>query len=577
MNGTQWIIFILIIQLIHFLGTWKLYVKAGRKAWEAAIPVYNAIVLMQIINRPKWWVILLFIPIINLLMFPVVWVETLRSFGKNSLLDTWLAILTLGLYIYYVNYFEEVNYIENRDIHPKTALGEWVSSIVFAIVAATLVHTYLIQPFVIPTSSLEKTLLVGDFLFVSKFHYGARVPMTTVAAPMVHDTLPIFKTRSYIADVDPATYRTSVWNKLQLPYMRLPGFKKIKRNDIVVFSWPADTVYQFFKKQQGVRKPIDKKSNYVKRCVGVPGDSLSIKDGYVYINGKKTVLPYRSKPQFLHTVTVEGQFSNDAIELLGRKNLSGNVVRLPNSSLEQERAMEVIDAMGLERIKSDSSYTYYAGNVSNQKVVEYLKSEDMKNMALFNLTEEEAKNYTGKAGISAIDKFAYKNADTSVFPQDASHTGTVDNINTLYIPEQGKTVPLNIEVLPIYEKIIKEYEGHTLQVNGNQILIDGELADTYTFKQNYYWMMGDNRHRSEDSRFWGYVPEDHIVGTPIFIWMSIDGINDGMANWKVRWDRVFTTVSGDGEPTSYFKYFLIVLAAWFAYDFFRKKKKTGSE
>ena len=357
----------------------------------------------------------------------------------------------------------------------------------------------------------------------------------------------------------------------------LPGFKKIKRNDIVVFSWPADTVYQFFKKQQGVRKPIDKKSNYVKRCVGVPGDSLSIKDGYVYINGKKTVLPYRAKPQFLHTVTVEGQFSNDAIELLGRKNLSGNVVRLPNSSLEQERAMEVIDAMGLERIKSDSSYTYYAGNVSNQKVVEYLKSEDMKNMALFNLTEEEAKNYTGKAGISAIDKFAYKNADTSVFPQDASHTGTVDNINTLYIPEQGKTVPLNIEVLPIYEKIIKEYEGHTLQVNGNQILIDGELADTYTFKQNYYWMMGDNRHRSEDSRFWGYVPEDHIVGTPIFIWMSIDGINDGMANWKVRWDRVFTTVSGDGEPTSYFKYFLIVLAAWFAYDFFRKKKKTGSE
>ncbi len=577
MNGTQWIIFILIIQLIHFLGTWKLYVKAGRKAWEAAIPVYNAIVLMQIINRPKWWVILLFIPIINLLMFPVVWVETLRSFGKNSLLDTWLAILTLGLYIYYVNYFEEVNYIENRDIHPKTALGEWVSSIVFAIVAATLVHTYLIQPFVIPTSSLEKTLLVGDFLFVSKFHYGARVPMTTVAAPMVHDTLPIFKTRSYIADVDPATYRTSVWNKLQLPYMRLPGFKEIKRNDIVVFSWPADTVYQFFKKQQGVRKPIDKKSNYVKRCVGVPGDSLSIKDGYVYINGKKTVLPYRAKPQFLHTVKVDGQFSNAAIELLGRKNLSGNVVRLPNSSLQQERAMEVINAMGLERIKSDSSHTYYAGNISNQKVAEYLKSEDMKNMALFNLTEEEAKNYTGKAGISSIEKFAYKNADTSVFPQDASHTGTVDNMNTLYIPEQGKTVPLNIEVLPIYEKIIKEYEGHTLQVNGNQILIDGEVANTYTFKQNYYWMMGDNRHRSEDSRFWGYVPEDHIVGTPIFIWMSIDGINDGMANWKVRWERVFTTVSGDGEPTSYFKYFLMVLAAWFVFDFFRKKKKESGE
>src|SRR5690554_3477878 len=195
MNGTQWIIFILIIQVIHFFGTWKLYVKAGRKAWEAAIPVYNAIVLMQIINRPKWWVILLFIPIINLLMFPVIWVETLRSFGKNSTLDTWLVILTLGLYIYYINYFAEVTYIKDRDLHPRTALGEWVSSIVFAIVAATLVHTYLIQPFVIPTSSLEKTLLVGDFLFVSKFHYGARIPMTTIAAPMVHDTLDRKSTR----------------------------------------------------------------------------------------------------------------------------------------------------------------------------------------------------------------------------------------------------------------------------------------------------------------------------------------------------------------------------------------------
>ncbi|GBF19554.1 signal peptidase I [Arenibacter algicola] len=577
MNGTQWIIFILIIQVIHFLGTWKLYVKAGRKAWEAAIPVYNAIVLMQIINRPKWWVILLFIPIINLLMFPVVWVETLRSFGKNSLLDTWLAILTLGLYIYYVNYFvEDVKYIENRDIHPKTALGEWVSSIVFAIVAATLVHTYLIQPFVIPTSSLEKTLLVGDFLFVSKFHYGARIPMTTVAAPMVHDTLPILKTRSYVADVDPATYKTSVWNKLQLPYLRLPGFKKVKRNDIVVFSWPADTVYQFFKRQQGVRKPIDKKSNYVKRCVGVPGDSLTIKDGYVYINGEKTVLPYRAKPEFLHTVTVDGQFSNAAIELLGRENLSGNVIRVPNSSLQQERATEVIQAMNLEQIKSDTSYTYYAGNVGNQKVKDYLKSEDMNNMALFNLTEAEAKNYTGKDGIASINKFSYKNPDTSVFPQDPAHTGTVDNMGTIYIPEKGKTVPLNIEVLPIYEKIIKEYEGNDIKVNGNQILINGEVANSYTFDQNYYWMMGDNRHRSEDSRFWGYVPEDHIVGTPIFIWMSIDGINDGMSNWKVRWDRVFTTVNGDGEPTSYFKYFLILLAAWFIFDFFRKKKKVDN-
>ena len=174
MNPTEWIIFILIVQIIHFAATWKLYVKAGKKAWQAAIPIYNAIILMEIIRRPKWWVILMFIPIINLLMFPVIWVETIRSFGKNSLIDTWLVIVTLGFYIFYVSYGQDVNYIEDRSLQPRTGLGEWVSSIVFAIVAATLVHTYFMQPYVIPTGSLERTLRIGDLLFVSKFHYGAR-------------------------------------------------------------------------------------------------------------------------------------------------------------------------------------------------------------------------------------------------------------------------------------------------------------------------------------------------------------------------------------------------------------------
>jgi len=198
MTLTQWLLFILIIQVVHFLGTWKLYVKAGRKSWEAIVPIYNAIVLMQIINRPKWWVILLFIPIINLLMFPIVWVETIRSFGKNTTKDTLLVIATLGFYIYYLNYVENGQYIEDRSLKPRTSAGEWVSSIAFAIIAATLVHTYFMQPYTIPTSSLEKSLLIGDFLFVSKFHYGARVPMTTVAAPMVHDTLPLVRTKSYL-------------------------------------------------------------------------------------------------------------------------------------------------------------------------------------------------------------------------------------------------------------------------------------------------------------------------------------------------------------------------------------------
>ena len=201
MTWTQWFIFILIIQVIHGLGTWKLYIKAGRRAWEAFVPVYNGIILLKIINRPWWWIILLFLPIVNLIMLPVVWVETARSFGKNTTLDTVLAVVTLGFYNYYLNYIADVNYIEDRSLLPNTSGGDWLSSILFAIVAATIVHTYFMQPFTIPSSSLEKSLLVGDFLFVSKFHYGARVPMTTVGAPMVHDTIPVLNKKSYLFNI----------------------------------------------------------------------------------------------------------------------------------------------------------------------------------------------------------------------------------------------------------------------------------------------------------------------------------------------------------------------------------------
>jgi signal peptidase I len=252
MSWTGWLIFVLVIQVVHFLGTWKLYVKAGRQAWEAAVPVYNAVVLMKIINRPWWWTILLFIPVVNLIIFPVVWVETIRSFGRNSTADTLLAIFTCGLYTYYISYTQELSYIEDRSLQPGSAAGEWISSVLFAVVAATIVHTYVMQPFTIPTSSLEKTLLVGDFLFVSKFHYGARTPMTPIAFPMVHDTIPVAGVKSYSDDP-------------QIPYFRFPGFQKIKPNDIVVFNWPVDTLVDINPRPMRgcVQKPIDKKSNYV--------------------------------------------------------------------------------------------------------------------------------------------------------------------------------------------------------------------------------------------------------------------------------------------------------------------------
>ncbi|MEY8848390.1 signal peptidase I [Psychroserpens sp. XS_ASV72] len=527
MTITEWLIFILAIQIIHGLGTWKLYLKAGRQAWEAFIPFYNAVILMKIINRPWWWTILLFVPIVNLIMFPVVWVETARSFGKNTYQDTILAIVTLGFYNFYLNYVADVTYVENRDLHPKSSSGDWTSSILFAIVAATIVHTYFIQPFTIPSSSLEKSLLVGDFLFVSKFHYGARVPMTTVAMPMVHDTIPVLNKKSYLFD-DRFEKRSSSWkNKLQLPYMRLPGFEDIERNDIVVFNQPADTLLDMndFNPDRNYYKPIDKKTNLVKRCVGIPGDSLEIIDGYVYINGEKNQLPDRAKLQFAYDIELQGNFTGEQImSALKRYDITDNPYSGgPNSIVVQ--ATE-------EAINKAKNNPYFA-------------------------------KITRRTTPKGVDS-------NMLFPRAPEYNWSYDNFGPIYIPEEGKSVALNLEVLPLYKRVITEYEGNTLQVKGNQILINGTPSNSYTFKQNYYWMMGDNRDNSVDARAWGFVPFNHVVGKPVFIWMSWDGLKNP------RWERWFTTVGGSGKPVSYLIPFLVVLVAGIGFNKWRKKKKVNS-
>lgn len=512
METSSWILFILLVQVIHGLGTWKLYIKACRKAWEAFVPIYNAIVLMKIINRPSWWTFLLFVPIINLFMFPIVWIETLRTFGKKSTLDMVLGIVTFGFYIAYVNYTQEVTYHSERDLKAPTKAMDTVGSIAFAIIVATFVHTYFIQPFTIPTSSLEKTLLVGDFLFVSKFHYGARTPMTAVAAPMVHDTLPIVHTKSY-----------TKWP--QLPYFRFPGFQKVERNDIVVFNWPVDTVYKFFDRSgRRADKPIDKKSNYVKRCVGIAGDEIQIKEGILYVNGQVLQLPERAKPQFSYKVAIDGKTPINFEYLLKELNITDPAYQITQDTI------------------------------------------------IFRaLPDESVARLKNVPGITNVIRIVSHDVEKGIFPH--TKNWNVDNLGPIYIPQEGKTVELNAETLPFYKNIITDYEHNKLEVNGNEIRINGKVVTSYTFKQNYYWMMGDNRHNSEDSRYWGYVPEDHIVGKPIFIWMSIDGINNGLSNWKIRWDRLFTTVSGEGQPKSYFKYFLVLLALYFVGEYFWKKKK----
>ena len=564
MTASQWLLFILAIQVVHFLGTFRLYQKAGRKSWEAIVPIYNAIVLMQIIRRPKWWVILLFVPIINLLMFPVIWVETLRSFGRNRSIDTALGILTFGLYIFIPNFDSKTTYDKDRDLNSKTWFGEWISAVLFAIIAATLVHNYFIQPYIIPTGSLEKTLLIGDFLFVSKFHYGARTPTSAVSFPMVHDTIPIIKKRSYL-------------KKPQLPYFRLPGFQDVKRNDIVVFSWPADTVRKFFVREKGVQKPIDKKSNYVKRCVGIPGDSLEIVNGFVHINGEKSILPERAKTQYTHYGYNSKGVSSRKLLNAGYKDFTRKY-RIKNITQDRYNALQPYI---LGRLSDDTNnfivITPSAGippkilgdlRLSAKELLDAKKD--------LTLTIAEAKEILNTGIVDSIVRKVTrtKRANTNFFPNAIPYNWNEDNFGPIFVPKAGMTVEINETTLPLYKKIIREYEKNELTKEGSSIFINGKETTSYTFQQDYYWMMGDNRHRSEDSRYWGYVPENHVVGKPVLVWFSIDGINDGIKNWRIRWDRIMTTVGGNGEPISFFPYVLAIFLGWQGWVYFRKQKKA---
>jgi signal peptidase I len=564
MTFTQWFIFFLVVQVIHFLGTWKLYVKAGRKAWEAAVPVYNGIVLMHIINRPKWWVILLFIPIVNLLMFPVIWIETIRTFGFYKKLDSLLVLLTLGLYTFYINYATDAKYNANRSIKPRSEFGEWVSSIAFAIIAATLVHTYFMQPFTIPTSSLEKSLLVGDYLFVSKFHYGARVPSTVIAAPMVHDSLPFTGAASYLKEP-------------QLPYTRLPGLQKIKNNDIVCFNWPADSLATMWGDYSGefTYKPVDKKTNYVKRSVGIAGDSLEMRNGYFYINGKKNELPYRARLQFYYTFECKKPISQSTYPKFLLNKERTRVYRILSEYWNDDRIQDAIKQNGnLSKIGEDSLYTEVAGGV-NPQFAKRLKMINVDNKININLTKEEVVRLEKYPLTISVKKINHS-ADNAIFPHVKKLGWSQDNFGPIYIPKKGVTVKLDSESIPFYKQIIKNYEYNDIVINGDDIFINGKKADSYTFKQDYFYLIGDNRHNSLDARYWGYVPFDHVLGKPVMIWFSWDANAPSfIAKLKsIRWDRMFTTVHGDGEPISYRYFVFALIALYIGYSFYKGKKNT---
>ena len=563
MSLNEWLIFFLSSNLIIFGGSYKLFNLAEVAAWKALIPFYNIIKCLDIINRPRWWIVLVFIPVINLLMIPVIWVEFIKTFNHNSKLDRILVVVTLGLYIYYISYVSnKKKYIKEISF---SNFERSFGSIIYAVVIATVVHNYIIQPFVIPTGSLEKTLRVCDFLLVSKFHYGARIPSTVISFPMVHDTIPIIKSRSYL-------------KKPQLPYLRIPGFQEIKNNDIVVFNWPADTVRRFFVKEKGVIKPTDKKSNYVKRAIGIPGDSLEIRDGIVYLNGKENNLPDRARPLFTYLIkSNEGVSSSKLINL----EVDGFIRKFIIKGLSTDTYAEISD---------------YILNISNNGENEYLiyttdKGIPIKLVRELRLDIREIIDKEKELSLTHIDAIKIKNSNqfdtiyrtiqetdnsnSIFFPNNTRFNWNNDHFGPLYIPKAGDKIDLNIKTLPLYKKIITDYEFNDLLVVEEDILINGVKENEYVFKQDYYWMMGDNRYNSEDSRVWGFVPFDHVLGRPVFIWMSIEGLFNGMENWKFRWDRVFTTIGFDGKPRSYLPHFISFIVAWQLYLFIKRRRKKS--
>lgn len=525
-----YLIMFLGLQLLQGLFLWKGYQKAGYKSWQAFVPVWNTLILLKIIERPWWWILLLCLPVIGNIMAMVLVYEWLHVFGYNQKRHTFYTMISLGLYLAYIMYKPDTQYVGKNDKKIAQHVSPVLNGIIYAVVAASTIHAYFIQPYTIPTSSLEKTLLVGDFLFVSKFHYGARVPMTPLSLPMIHDAIPFTGIKSYISQP-------------QLPYLRLPGLQKIKRNDIVVFNWPTDTIRFFGDKSNiHVDKPVDKKANYVKRAVAIPGDQLELRDGDVYINGQKEVYPGSAKLQTSYTVDTDAEFWNYLVSLNGIQYTA-------------EKPEDVLPNF----LKNNFAITD----------VSFFKAKNQ--FFVQSATEEVAQKIGQLPHIEKVTKIVEpKQYNEDIFPHSKYFPWSRDNYGPVEIPAEGKTVQLTLENLSLYKRIIEEYEGNTLQVRDKDIFINGQKATSYTFRQDYYWMMGDNRHNSEDSRYWGFVPFDHVVGKPLLVWMSVD--------WEkpksIRWDRLFTFVNTEGNPISY-RYWVLGLGVlgYIGYEVYKKKYK----
>lgn len=547
-----WLLYTIIcFYWLPFVGMYKLFEKAGEPGWAALVPFYNAFIVVKIVGAPKWWLLAMFIPVVHFFIIAGMLIEFNKSFGQYKFIDNAAAIIVAYIYYPYLaskkpeyvhqswavqndirkrfkaavkaDSKSEMRRLEKENPFPKKSkVREWSESIIFAVFAAHFIRLFLIEAYTIPTPSMEGSLLVGDFLFVSKVHYGSRMPMTPLAFPLIHNMLPFSGGESYSKAV--------AWD-----YRRAPKLQNVERYDPVVFNYPEDDTavggleangqpfdygMQYHNQIKSVPaqeraalrrkllinyadrmvyRPVDKRTHYIKRCVGIPGDKIEVKAGVLYVNDKEADDIKGVQYEYLligpgvNTLEVNSLEDKYKVTFYKDHRNPNNVVKSIAYMHPDVAAQMVKDLPGLDRAERRLKSRGYGGSFP----------------------------YDGKR-----------------FPWNIDYYGPIT------IPERGKTLNLSLDNISLYTRLIAAYEGNELAIKDGKIYINGAVATTYTPKLDYYWMMGDNRNNSADSRAWGFVPEDHVVGKPLFVWLSLKNGSLRGPNGGVRWERLFMGASG---------------------------------